>query len=61
MGTLFKLLSVATVGAGGVVGYAWYDPKFRKMLEDNVPYSKETMDTIFEYLPDAPEPGPDSG
>lgn len=56
MGTVFKLLSVATVGAGGTVGYAWYDPKFRKTLEDNVPYSKEAMDAIFTYLPEEYKP-----
>lgn len=52
-GTIFKLFGVATVGAGGVVGYAWYDPGFRRTIEDSVPYSKETLDVIMEYLPDA--------
>jgi hypothetical protein len=46
-----KLLGVTTVGGGGVVGYAWYDPSFRKMLDENVPYAKETLDAIFELLP----------
>lgn len=55
-GTVFKLLGVATVGAGGVVGYAWYDPSFRKTLEDNVPYSKEALAAIFVYLPESAQP-----
>ncbi|KAL8567933.1 hypothetical protein ACOMHN_059055 [Nucella lapillus] len=59
-GTVFKLLSVATVGAGGAVGYAWYDPTFRKTLEDNVPYSKEALDAIFAYLPEGSQPGSQS-
>ncbi|XP_076468715.1 MICOS complex subunit MIC60-1-like [Babylonia areolata] len=56
LGTIFKLLGVATVGVGGTVGYAWYDPNFRKTLEDNVPYSKEAMDTIFASLPEVYQP-----
>ena len=50
-GFLWKLLGSATVTAGGVVGYAWYDPNFRKQIEDNVPYSKEAFDTIFGLIP----------
>lgn len=52
-GALFKLFGVATVGVGGVVGYAWYDSSFRKTIEDNVPYSKDVLDAIIEFLPDS--------
>jgi len=44
---------LSIVGAGGVVGYAWYDADVRKSLEDRVPYAKQVFDNIFEYLPAA--------
>lgn len=50
---LWKLIGLSIVGAGGVVGYAWYDASFRKSVEDRVPYAKESFDYIFEYLPAA--------
>lgn len=50
-GVLWKVLGLTTVTAGGVVGYAWYDPSFRKQIEDNVPYSKDIFETIFQNLP----------
>lgn len=34
------------VAAGGVLGYAWYDPDFRKQLEDSIPYAKELLENI---------------
>ena len=40
------LLGGTTVGAGGVIGYAAYDPTFRKTVEDNVPYSDEVFNMI---------------
>ncbi|XP_067656913.1 MICOS complex subunit MIC60-1-like [Haliotis asinina] len=52
-GVFFKLLGLTTLTTGGVVGYAWYDPSFKKTLEDNVPYSKDAFSYIFPYLPDA--------
>lgn len=48
----FKLLGLTTVGIGGVLAYAWYDAEFRKQLESNVPYSKEAMEYVFQYLPE---------
>jgi len=42
---------LSIVGAGGVVGYAWYDEGFRKSVEDRVPYAKQVFDNIFKYLP----------
>ena len=54
-GVLWKVLGLTTVTAGGVVGYAWYDPSFRKQIEDNVPYSKDVFDTIFQNLPNIME------
>ena len=47
----WKLLGLGIVGAGGAGGYAWYDPSFRKQLEDNVPGAKVALDTAFTYLP----------
>jgi hypothetical protein len=35
-----------------VIGYAWYDPKFKQQLEANVPYTKEGLDLLFSYIPD---------
>ncbi|XP_048249349.1 MICOS complex subunit MIC60-1-like [Haliotis rufescens] len=51
-GVFFKLLGLTTLTTGGVVGYAWYDPSFKKTLEDNIPYSKDAFGYIFPYLPD---------
>lgn len=53
---LFKLLGVALVGTTGVIGYAWYDDKFRSTVEQRLPYSKETFSYIFKYLPSSREP-----
>ena len=50
---LWKLIGLSIVGAGGVVGYAWYDADFRKSIEDRVPYAQQVLDYIFEYLPAA--------
>lgn len=49
----FKLLGISLVGAGGVVGYAWYDANFKKTIEDNVPYSNIALDYLFQYVPPA--------
>ncbi|KAL5021900.1 hypothetical protein ScPMuIL_001055 [Solemya velum] len=67
-GVFWKLVGLTTVGVGGAVGYAWYDPSFRKLVEDNVPYSKDAFATLFQYIPDdlstvklpqlSPEPKP---
>jgi len=51
-GVVWKLIGLSIVGAGGVVGYCWYDKDFRKLVEDRVPYAKQVFDNIFEYLPD---------
>ena len=50
-GLLWKLIGLSIVGAGGVIGYSWYDKDFRKLVEDRIPYAKEAFDNIFEYLP----------
>jgi len=50
---LWKLLGLSIIGAGGVVGYSWYDEDFRKSVEGRVPYAKEVFDNIFQYLPAA--------
>jgi len=42
---------LSIVGAGGLVGYAWYDPDFRKSVEDRIPNAKQVLDYTFEYLP----------
>ena len=52
---MFKLFGVTSVGAGGVVGYAWYDPQFRQTLESNIPDIKPILDPLFEMLPDPPK------
>ena len=44
-------MGLSFVGAGGVIGYAWYDSNFRKTLENNVPYSKTAFDYLSLYLP----------
>ena len=48
-----KFLGLTTLTTGGLVGYAWYDASFKKLVEDNVPYSKEAFSFIFPYLPDS--------
>jgi len=48
---LWKLIGLSIVGAGGVVGYAWYDADFRKLVEDRVPYAEQVLGYIFESLP----------
>ncbi|CAG2237213.1 unnamed protein product [Mytilus edulis] len=50
-GGFFKFLGLTTLAAGGVVGYAWYDSNFRKQIEDNVPYSKDAFDALFQLIP----------
>jgi len=50
-GLLWKLIGLSIVGAGGVVGYAWYDADFRKSVEGRIPYAKPVFDYVFEYLP----------
>jgi len=52
-GVFWKLLGLSIVSAGGVIGYAWYDKEFKKIVEDNVPYSNEAFSYIFEYLPES--------
>ena len=47
-GFFFKFLGLTVVGAAGVVGYAWYDPEFRKTVESKVPYSNKAFDAIFK-------------
>ncbi|TKR77347.1 hypothetical protein L596_018342 [Steinernema carpocapsae] len=37
---------IAAGGAGGVCGYAYLDPEFRKLVEDTVPRSKDAFDVI---------------
>ncbi|XP_035829456.1 MICOS complex subunit MIC60 isoform X5 [Aplysia californica] len=42
-----KFLGVSVpLAGGGTVGYAWYDPEFRKQLETNVPYAKELLENV---------------
>jgi len=55
---LWKLIGLTIVGAGGVVGYAWYDEDFRKAAEARVPYAKQVLGYIFEYLPAPKSPQP---
>lgn len=55
-GSFFKFLGVTTLAAGGVVGYAWYDSNFRKQIEDNVPYSKDAFDALFQLIPTSETP-----
>jgi len=50
-GLLWKVIGLSIVGAGGLVGYAWYDPDFRKSVEDRIPNAKQVLDYTFEYLP----------
>ncbi|KAL3863537.1 hypothetical protein ACJMK2_005289 [Sinanodonta woodiana] len=52
-GIFGKLLGLTFIGVGGTVGYAWYDPSFKKQIEDNVPYSKDAFDFLFPYLPES--------
>ncbi|ESN95270.1 hypothetical protein HELRODRAFT_193611 [Helobdella robusta] len=52
-GILKKLIALTFAGAGGVVGYSWYDPEFKKLVEENVPYAKECYDAVFQYLPES--------
>lgn len=47
---LWKLLGLSIVGAGGVVGYAWYDADFKQTLEDRIPYAKQGLEFIFDSL-----------
>ena len=46
-----KLLGLTFLSVGGITGYTWYDPAFRKFVEENVPNSKEVMDSTFKFLP----------
>lgn len=54
-GVFWKLLGLTLTGAGGVVAYAWYDADFRKTVEDNVPYSKDALSLLYQYLPPVPD------
>jgi len=57
-GVLWKLIGLSIVGAGGVVGYAWYDSDFRKSVEDSVPYADQVLGYVFENLPAPKSPQP---
>jgi len=50
-GVLWKLIGLSIVGAGGVMGYAWYDADFRKSVEARIPYAKDVFSYMFAYLP----------
>ncbi|XP_064630691.1 MICOS complex subunit Mic60-like isoform X2 [Lineus longissimus] len=50
-GVFLKLVGLTTLGLAGTTGYAWYDAAFKKKITDNVPYSQEVLDFIFQYLP----------
>jgi Mitochondrial inner membrane protein len=50
-GFFWKILGLSFVGAGGVIGYAWYDSSFRKTVENNLPYSRSVFDYLSLYLP----------
>jgi mitofilin len=54
-GVFWKLLGLSIAATGGVVGYAWYDPEFRKTIEQNVPYSSDALKFAFDYLPPSPQ------
>jgi len=45
-------------GAGGTLGYAAYDPKFRADLQDTIPGSDQALDLILGPLPAPPPPPP---
>ena len=42
------------VGSVLVIGSAWFNDDFRKMLTDNVPFSQDVLDAVFVYMPDSP-------
>ena len=50
-GYFSKLLGLALVGAGGVVGYCWYEPEFRRKVEMNILFGREVLSFIDKYLP----------
>lgn len=37
---------LTTAAVGGTVGYAYYDPEFRKKVEQTVPQSKELFSAV---------------
>ncbi|XP_059149003.1 MICOS complex subunit Mic60-like isoform X2 [Physella acuta] len=44
---LFKFFGFGLPAAAtSLLGYAWYDPNFRKQLEANVPYAKEVLESV---------------
>jgi len=45
-----------TVGASGTVAYAWYDPEFRRTIENNVPQSKDALQKILGEPRDSSKP-----
>jgi len=55
----FKLLGFTLIGTGGIIGYAWYDEKFRSTVEQRLPYSEKTFKYIFQYLPSSRESTPE--
>jgi len=57
-GSVIAGATLFTIGVGGgVFGYAAFDDKFRKMLEESVPGSQDVFDTILGPL-EAPPPKP---
>lgn len=51
-GVFLKLFGVTIIGTAGAVGYVWYDPGFRQTVESNIPYTREALQWLFQYLPD---------
>ncbi|XP_023220151.1 MICOS complex subunit Mic60-like [Centruroides sculpturatus] len=47
--TVFALIGATTLTAGGVIAYAKYDPKFAKILEENVPFSGSVLKSIPDW------------
>ncbi|XP_063237803.1 MICOS complex subunit Mic60 isoform X2 [Bacillus rossius redtenbacheri] len=45
---LLYTVGTITLGVGGTVAYANYDPKFRKWLGQNVPYTDEFLKTVLQ-------------
>ncbi|RUS78484.1 hypothetical protein EGW08_013772 [Elysia chlorotica] len=43
----FKFLGVTIPAVGGgILGYAWYDPEFKKQVESNIPYAKDVFEAV---------------
>ncbi|KAF4530481.1 hypothetical protein B566_EDAN014683 [Ephemera danica] len=49
-GKVLFALGTITVATGGALVYAKYDPSFRKLLQDNVPYSEEAISKTSELI-----------